>query len=201
LTFVDKAWVIIGSRTDSASIVYKTNKMGVFVKDLEVNHDCCYYEIPFKEPIEIWAFGDPTIITATAKAPGKGESRAVSPKYQLIERLLLPEIHPSSGVYERMVQISIGDVAAATIHVTLDGSTPTCSSPLYNVPHVEEELQVGGRREVVVKAIACQQGYIDSQVATVNYVLQGPSEGDPPVGARGTLGVPAGKIGNLPANP
>ena len=44
-TFVDKAWVIIGSRTDGASIKWKTNKMGVFVKDLEVNHDCCYYGI------------------------------------------------------------------------------------------------------------------------------------------------------------
>ena len=62
---------------------------------------CQSAELPFKEPVEIWAFGDPTIITATAIAPGKGMSRAVSPKYKLIERLRLPEIHPSSGVYNR----------------------------------------------------------------------------------------------------
>jgi hypothetical protein len=98
-----------------------------------------------------------------------------------------------------MVQVSIGDVAAASIHVTLDGSTPTCSSPIYTEPHVFDELQVDGRKEVVLKAIACQEGYMDSLVATVNYVIEGPSKDDPPVGAPGAIGAPAGKIGDIPA--
>jgi hypothetical protein len=65
-----QAWIIIGSRTDGASIKYHTNKMGVFVKDLDINYDCCYYDLPFTSPVEIWAFGDPTFITATAFAKG-----------------------------------------------------------------------------------------------------------------------------------
>jgi len=44
--------------------------MGVFVKDLESSHDCCYYDIPFRSPVEIWAFGEPTFITAYVTSPG-----------------------------------------------------------------------------------------------------------------------------------
>jgi hypothetical protein len=44
--------------------------MGVFVKDVDSSRDCCYYDLPFTSPVEIWAFGEPTYITAFATAPG-----------------------------------------------------------------------------------------------------------------------------------
>ena len=40
------------------------------MKDPDAKHDCCYYDIPFREPIEIWAYGEPTIVFATAVSPG-----------------------------------------------------------------------------------------------------------------------------------
>ena len=60
------------------------------------------------------------------------------------------------------------------LHYTIDGSEPTCVSAPYSGPHDFEEPQVDGRREVVLRAIACNEGYANSLIATVNYVIEGP---------------------------
>jgi hypothetical protein len=48
--------------------------------------------------------------------------------------------------------MSMGDTeVACRIHVTKDGSEPTCDSPVYTSPHFFEETQIDGRREVEIK--------------------------------------------------
>jgi hypothetical protein len=75
---------------------------------------------------------------------------------------------------DSFVTMSVGASPASTIHVSTDGSKPTCSSPEYTGQLNFEETQVGGRREVSVEAITCQEGYAPSHVASVNYVIEGP---------------------------
>jgi hypothetical protein len=48
--------------------------------------------------------------------------------------------------------MSMGDTEVeCKIHVTKDGSEPTCDSPVYTSPHFFEETQIDGRREVEIK--------------------------------------------------
>lgn len=48
--------------------------------------------------------------------------------------------------------MSMGDTEIKSqIHITLDGSTPTCDSQVYLQPHYFEETQTDGRREVILK--------------------------------------------------
>jgi hypothetical protein len=95
--------VILGSRTRDAKIMWHTNKMGVFVSDPDASHDCCYYDILFRQPIHIISMIEPdTVITAVATHKGKGNSvKKLSPNYKIVGRVYPPEIRPHSGVFSR----------------------------------------------------------------------------------------------------
>ena len=77
-----------------------------------------------------------------------------------------PAIAPGSGTYSTPLAISISDnLPNATIYVTLDGTMPTLSSPVYHGPFMITQ-------SAKVQAIASAGGYTASQVAVANFTLQ-----------------------------
>ena len=77
-----------------------------------------------------------------------------------------PSIAPVSGTYSTPLAVSISDtLPGATIYVTLDGTTPSLSSPIY---HGAFMITQSSR----VQAIAAAGGYAKSPVAVANFTLQ-----------------------------
>jgi hypothetical protein len=56
----------------------------------------------------------------------------------------------------------------ATIYYTIDGTTPTTSSLVYNGSGVT----LSGRGKKTLKAIGSEPGYNDSAVATANFTIR-----------------------------
>jgi hypothetical protein len=57
--------------------------------------------------------------------------------------------------------------SGATIHYTVDGSTPTGASPVYP----SGGFVINTKGSTTVKAIGTESGYNDSAVASVNYTI------------------------------
>ncbi len=77
-----------------------------------------------------------------------------------------PMFSPPSGTYATPLTVTITEsVQGATIYYTVDGSTPTLSSPLYRGSFV---LNASAR----VQAIAAANGYSSSGVVAADYTLQ-----------------------------
>jgi Chitobiase/beta-hexosaminidase C-terminal domain len=77
-----------------------------------------------------------------------------------------PAISPASGTYPTPLTVSIQDALQnATIYVTVDGSTPTLSSPIYRGPFMITQ-------SAKVEAIAVVNGYSTSPVGVANFTLQ-----------------------------
>ncbi len=77
-----------------------------------------------------------------------------------------PAIAPGSGTYPTPTTISISDsLPNAVIYVTVDGTTPSLSSPIYRGPFM---LTQSAR----VQAIAAAGGYNTSPVAVADLTLQ-----------------------------
>src|SRR6266700_3268705 len=77
-----------------------------------------------------------------------------------------PTFSPGGGTYTGSVTVTISDATSgATIHYTIDGSTPTTSSPVY-----------GGAltftQTTTLKAMAAASGMTDSGVASATYTVQ-----------------------------
>lgn len=79
-----------------------------------------------------------------------------------------PMIIPNGGSYAGKVTVYIFcNASGATIHYTLDGSTPTSASPTY--PSGGFTISTKGAK--TVKAIGTKDGMTDSAVATANYTI------------------------------
>ncbi len=77
-----------------------------------------------------------------------------------------PTFTPAAGTYNEAQTVSIAcSTEGATIHYTIDGTTPSESSPVYSTPLNIEET-------TTVKAIAMKEGYNNSNVATATYTIQ-----------------------------
>ena len=77
-----------------------------------------------------------------------------------------PAIVPAAGTYPTPLTVSIQDnLQGAVIYVTVDGSTPSLSSPVYHGPFMITQ-------SAKVQAIALAGGYSTSSVAVANYTLQ-----------------------------
>jgi len=74
MTVCLQAYVIIGSRTPGSTIMWHTNHMGIFVKDPDESDDCCYYDLPFREPILIFLKAPTWIFARVEPPPNSGPS-------------------------------------------------------------------------------------------------------------------------------
>jgi len=84
-----------------------------------------------------------------------------------------PTFTPAAGSYASAQSVTIADASdGAAIHYTLDGSTPTASSPVYGGP-----IAVGVT--TTVKAMATRAGSADSAVAGATYVITGAAVATP----------------------
>ena len=80
----------------------------------------------------------------------------------------VPAIAPAAGTYPTPLTVTITEsVPNAVIYVTVDGSTPSLSSPVYRGPFT---LSQAGQEKV--QAIALVGGYSTSTVAVANFTLQ-----------------------------
>ena len=79
-----------------------------------------------------------------------------------------PQIAPSSGTYSTPLTVTISDsVPGTVIYVTMDGSMPSLSSPIYRGP-----FSVTQAGQVKVQAIAAAGGYSTSPVTVATFTLQ-----------------------------
>ncbi|MCG9967275.1 leucine-rich repeat protein [Pelotomaculum terephthalicicum JT] len=79
-----------------------------------------------------------------------------------------PTVFPGGGAVPAGTQVTMKTATSgATIHYTLDGSTPTTGSPAYTGPVTIDPA-------VTLKAIAVRDGMEDSAVQTVSYTLAKP---------------------------
>ncbi len=79
-----------------------------------------------------------------------------------------PTVFPGSGAVAAGTQLVLKTATSgATIHYTLDGSTPAASSPAYNGP-------ITINAAVTLKAIAIKDGMDDSVVLTASYTIAEP---------------------------
>jgi hypothetical protein len=77
-----------------------------------------------------------------------------------------PAITPASGTYSTPLTVTISDsVQNAVIYVTVDGSMPSLSSPVYHGPFMITQ-------SAQVRAIVAAGGYNTSPVTMANYTLQ-----------------------------
>jgi hypothetical protein len=77
-----------------------------------------------------------------------------------------PTFTPAAGTYYETQTVSITcGTEGATIHYTLDGSTPTETSPVYSTPITVEAT-------TTIKAIAMKEGYENSAIAEATYIIQ-----------------------------
>src|SRR6266705_2491949 len=113
-------------------------------------------------------FTQTTTLKATAAASGMTNSGAASTTYtiQQQQQVATPAFSPGGGTYTGSVTVTISDATSgATIHYTIDGSTPTTSSPVY-----------GGAltftQTTTLKAMAAASGMTDSGVASATYTVQ-----------------------------
>lgn len=106
-----------------------------------------------------------TTIKAIATASGYSASSVASGSYTIQSQAAAPTFSPVGGTYASTQTVSISTTTpGASIYYTLDGSTPTTSSPLYS-----SALSISA--STTVKAIAAASGFSASTVSTAVYTI------------------------------
>jgi hypothetical protein len=106
-----------------------------------------------------------TTIRAIAVAPGLAESSATSATYTILLPAAAPTFSVPAGAYTSAQSVALATTTAgATIHYTLDGSTPTPGSTLYSGP-------IPVSSPTTIKTIAMAAGFSDSPVASATYTI------------------------------
>jgi len=119
----------------------------------------------YSAPIPVAA---PATVTARAFRSGWSDSDSLVSAYAFV--LPPPVATPASGALSATQPVTLTATPGATIHYTLDGSTPTAASPAYAGPFTIASA-------VTVKALATLAGWEPSPVATASYVsdTEGPT--------------------------
>jgi hypothetical protein len=110
-------------------------------------------------------------IKAIAVASGLDDSQVRSGTFYIGAAVATPTFSPPEGLYGGGQNVSIlCDTAGATIHFTMDGSTPTLLSPTYSVP-----IFILGT--TTFRAFAMKAGMFDSITASALIMIGLPSGG------------------------
>lgn len=144
-------WVTLSDATPNAVIYYT----------LDGSEPSPSTAIIYRKPISIAAT---TTIRALAAAPDYSASKVEIGEYVIpATPATAPAFQPAHGKYVGSVAVALSDnTPGATIHYTLDGSTPLSSSPVYSGPIVLSA-------PATIKAIATAGGYWKSAVTTAFY--------------------------------
>ena len=106
--------------------------------------------------------------TTTLKAiaiKGDDSSNVASATYTL--KCATPTFSPVGGAYTNVQNVTITSTEGSSIYYTLDGTTPTNASTLYEGPVSISETKT-------LKAIAIKNNWTDSDVATAEYTIDLP---------------------------
>ena len=105
-----------------------------------------------------------TTVRAIAVKAGMAASAEASATYTL--QVAAPTFNPPGGTYSQPQSVTLSTTTSgATIHYTLDGSTPTTASAVYSSP-------IGVPFSKTIRAIAVKSGMLNSTVASATYTLQ-----------------------------
>ncbi|MGB4394429.1 MAG: chitobiase/beta-hexosaminidase C-terminal domain-containing protein [Tepidanaerobacteraceae bacterium] len=120
----------------------------------------------WKDPMKINAS---TTIKLLASKTGFYDSDVVTYEYRIAKEPIdiaeKPEASISSGTYSKAITVALSSrTAGATIRYTLDGSIPTISSPIYTEP-----IRIS--QTTTLRAVAMKDSYVNSSVATFNYII------------------------------
>lgn len=118
-------------------------------------------------------YSDPIVIntTTTVKAfaikEDMQDSQVASAEYIItVPTVAKPTFSPVAGEVDSGTEVVIScATAGATIHYTVDGSTPTTDSPVYSEP-------IALTTATTIKAFAVKNAMADSAVATGNYTIK-----------------------------
>lgn len=103
-----------------------------------------------------------TTVRAYTEAPGMKDSPVRSATLTLTTQVAAPAITPPAGTYSTSQPVTLScATAGATIHYTLDGTTPTTSSSVYS-----SATPITLASSATVSAIAVASGKIPSEVVT-----------------------------------
>ena len=85
-----------------------------------------------------------------------------------VPNVATPDMNPAGGAFSEPTNVTLTvTTPLAAIHYTVDGTEPTLSSPLYGSAIVLSE-------SATVRARAFRSGYVDSQIAVGNFVINLP---------------------------
>lgn len=167
--------------TEKAYKVYTTEKpyitktkngdsMKIELKS-ETPDSTIYYTLDNTEPTNASAvYTDAILLSAdtTIKAFAVSNGRKASEIHTetvLVRHVSDPVSSIPSGEIRRTDKITLTSDGNATIHYTLDGTTPTEESPVYTEPFSLES-------NAVLKAFAVQEGLLDSSMVTYEYTIK-----------------------------
>jgi len=115
-----------------------------------------------------------TTLKAIAVKSGMTASSVSTAAYTILQKAAAPSFDPVAGSYSGTQSVSITSLTAnASIYYTLDNSTPTTSSTLYNNSPVS--ISSTG----ILKAIAVKSGMTNSDVSMAAYTISFPPVADP----------------------
>jgi len=113
--------------------------------------------------------GSNMTIKAIAVKSGMGNSSIASEAYTIVLPVAAPTFTPAPGSYTSVQPVTIASATSgADIYYTLEGSTPTISSPHYDAP-------VSVASDLTLKAIAIKAGMSASTVTSGDYVITLPA--------------------------
>jgi glucosylceramidase len=117
-----------------------------------------------------------TTINAIAIASGYSDSAVATGTFTInLPAAATPTFSPAAGTFTAVQSVTISDTTAgAVIHYTVDGSTPTASSPTFSAAS-----PIAVDMTTTINAIAIANGYSSSAVATGKFTINLPAAATP----------------------
>ncbi|WP_394830196.1 chitobiase/beta-hexosaminidase C-terminal domain-containing protein [Pendulispora rubella] len=114
-------------------------------------------------------------LVALANLTGCSDDSNPSDGHAATDAVATPEFDVAGGTFSSAQKVAIRTATAgASIHYTLDGSTPNSTSPVYDSP-------IAIAKSTTLKAVARRVGAEDSRVQSATYVIEVPSDTALPV--------------------